>query len=238
MPIDSSRRDTMDKYLKGNLSYWQKGYEAENVESFVFRPYGRILKFEFGLDGSGHEKLLDFGCGAGAALKFFKSKGFDAYGIDISKIDIQRCKEKMPDIAEHFQIINSKPKSNQIFFGGNFDIIIAVQSLYYLSNKDLENALMSLWNNMKPGAIIYATMMGTKHYMYKYSKKYKDGLRKIDFSLPRITIKNYFVNFTASKKELIEKFHIFKKCHVGYYDAKYREDEGCRFHYTFVGQKT
>ena len=222
---DGSRKDTMDEYLKGKLKYWQKGYEAENVESFVFRPYGRIFKFEFGFDGSRHEKLLDFGCGEGAALKFFKSKGFDAYGVDISKTSIQRCKEKMPDIAEHFQIINPKPKSNQIFFKGNFDIITAVQSLYYLSNKDLENALMSLWNNMKPGAIIYATMMGIKHYTYKYSKKYKDGLRKIDFSLPRITVKNYFVNFTTSEKDLIKKFHRFRKCHVGYYDDKYREDE-------------
>jgi len=34
----------MSDYLKKNEEYWAKGYEAENVESFVFRPYGRIFK--------------------------------------------------------------------------------------------------------------------------------------------------------------------------------------------------
>ncbi len=42
----------MDEYLKKNHEHWVKGHSAENVESFVFRPYARILKYEFGMDGS------------------------------------------------------------------------------------------------------------------------------------------------------------------------------------------
>jgi len=192
----------MKEYLKKNEEYWKKGYEAENVESFVFRPYGRVFKYEFGLSGQNNEKLLDFGCGQGAALQFFKSKGFDVYGVDISETDINRCKQKMPDIQDHFAVIPPEPKENDIFFNGSYDLIIAVQSLYYYSDHDLEIRLKSLYNQMKPGALIYASMMGTGHYMYNHSHEYREGLRKIDFSLPRLKVSNYYVNFTHSEADL------------------------------------
>ena len=33
-------------YLTENYKYWQKGYDAPNVESFIFRFYGFYLKRE------------------------------------------------------------------------------------------------------------------------------------------------------------------------------------------------
>lgn len=225
-------------YLQKNYEYWQKGYEAENVESFVFRVYGRVFKAQFGFDGSQHERLLDFGCGSGAALCFFKSKGFDVYGVDISETDIQRSKQRMPDVADHFMTIDPQPIENDIFFGGGYDVVIAIQSLYYLSDADLRIRLTSLHNQMKEGAIIYATMMGSKcDWFYNNSVEYEDGLRKVEFSTSRIQLKNYFVNFTEDENDLLQKFNMFKKIHVGYYDDKFREDEGTSFHYTFIGQK-
>jgi len=214
----------MVEYLDKNLEYWSKGYQAENVESFVFRPYGRIFSYQFGLSGQKHERLLDFGCGQGSALRFFKSKGFDVYGVDISKPDIRKCKEIMPTIQDHFAVIHPNPSTDDLFFGGNFDLVLSVQTLYYYSDADLQTRLASLHNQMKPGAIIYATMMGTGHYMYSYSHEYRDGLRSVAFDLPRLSISEYYVNFTHSEEELISKFSMFEKVHIGFYDAKFRED--------------
>ena len=72
--------------------------------------------------------------------------------------------------------------------------------------------------------------------MYEHSQPYKNGLRKVAFSLPRLQVSDYYVNFTHSEDELIDRFSMFEKVHVGFYDAKYREDEGGSFHYTFVGR--
>lgn len=144
----------------------------------------------------------------------------------------------MPEIAHHFEVIDPAPKENQDFFGAAFDMVIAIQSLYYLSDTHLEILLRSLRNNMKRGGIIYATMIGTGHYLYNYSVEHKDGLSKIEFKSPRLgEVKNYFANFTYSEEDLLKKFSMFEKRHIGYYDDKFREDEGGRFHYTFVGQK-
>jgi cyclopropane fatty-acyl-phospholipid synthase-like methyltransferase len=226
----------MENYLKKNSEYYEKGYEAENIESYVFRFYGRILKHDFKMDGSKNEKILDFGCGAGSALNFFKSKGFNVHGVDISVKDINRAKTIMPDIKNNLLIIDPKPKTDDYFFNGNFDFIISIQTLYFLSDTDLQVRLKTLYNMMKPGAYIYASMMGTKSYFFEHSKPVGDGLYEFNFSNDRIEYKNFYINFTKNKDDLEKKFSLFKKIYIGHYDRDYR-NEGSEFHYTFVGQK-
>lgn len=226
----------METYLAKNKEYYDKGYEAENVESYVFRAYGRIFKHDFGLDGSKGEKVLDFGCGSGASLRFFKSKGFNVYGVDISEVDIRRAQSRMSDIKDHFLVIPPKPVASDRFFGGQFDLVVSIQTLYFLSDTDLQVRLKTLYDMMKPGAVIYASMMGTRAYFSKYATPAEDGLSKIDFANDRITYKDFYVNLTKSEQDLEKKFSLFKKVYIGYYDRDYR-NEGSEFHYTFTGQK-
>lgn len=225
-------------YLEGNYDYWAKGYEADNVESQVFRVYGRIFKSQFGIDGSKGEKLLDFGCGAGGNLGFFHSRGFDVYGVDISPVDIERCQARMPKIADHFAVIDPKPKEDDVFFGGQYDIVVGIQSLFFYNNTDFKVRMQSLYNQMKKGSLIYATMVGSKAAWYfKNAVECGDGLWKVDLKTERITIENYYENFTHDEEDLLKKFSMFRKIHAGYYSFRYREDEGDEFFYTFVGMK-
>ena len=236
----------MKSYLQSNLDYWAKGYAAQNVESQVFRVYGRILKPDFGLSGQKSERVLDFGCGEGATLRFLKQQGFSVFGVDISvdkvlaflqrsEADIARCAASMPDVAPNFQVIEPQPRADDVFFGGNFDLVTAIQALYYYSDEDMETRLQSLHAQMRPGAVIYATMMGTKMWYYQHSTEAGDGLRNVSFETERLKVKDYFVNFTRDEEDLKRKFHLFRPVHMGYYDAHYRADEGSDFHYTFVG---
>lgn len=226
----------MEDYLRSNSDFWCRGYDAENVESFVFRVYGRILKPEFGLSGGNHERLLDFGCGEGAALSFFDRKGFDVYGVDISEIDIEKCKNKMPRIAEHFSVIDPTPRAGDVYYGGEYDVVIAIESLFYLSDTDLEERLVSLKNQMKPGAVFYSTMLSPKTWYYNHSVEYGNGLRKIDIDNGRVRWKNLYINFTASEEALLSRFRMFEKRHIGYFDCCYIESEGPEFHWIFIGQ--
>lgn len=227
----------MKDYLQQNQEFWQISYPAENVESFVFRTYGRILKPEFGLSGDRHEKLLDFGCGSGATLRFFKQKGFDVYGVDISEPAIALCRERMGDIAGHFALIDPQPTPERTFFGGQFDLITAVQSLYYFSDTDLDSCLASLHAQLKPGGILYATMIGTQSGFYAHSTPLSEGLRTVNMKTQRVHIENYHVNFTEDTEHLTRKFARFEPLHTGYYTALYLEEEGPDFHYTFIGRK-
>lgn len=235
----------MPEYLDSNTAYWQQGlFDAPNPESCVFRTYGRILKHDFGLDGSGRENLLDFGCGPGGNTKFYHDKGFTVYGVDLSRIDIARCQERMPEVAGHFKVVEPKPHRSDVFFPGvTFKVVVAIQSLYYYSDSDLEERMMSIYDQMEPGGVFFATMMGSSCWYHDQSEPAEDGLRLV--RLDRTTDKGreglqtttHYVNFTDDANHLARKFHMFKRCHIGFYDYRYREDEGSELHWTFFGQK-
>ena len=96
-------------YLDETVSYWSRGYDAENVDAPAFRFYGRILK-PF---GPREGKLLDFGCGRGAALRFFLAKGFDAYGVDISAVDLDAARQADPASADRLLEIELDPQGGR-----------------------------------------------------------------------------------------------------------------------------
>jgi cyclopropane fatty-acyl-phospholipid synthase-like methyltransferase len=228
----------VSNYLDKNHAYWQKGYDAPHVESFIFRTYGRILKPDFGLTGEKHEKVLDFGCGEGANLSFFKAKGFQTFGVDISEKDIQHCQQRIAEDPSHFQVISAKPNLNQDFPGNPYDLVIAIQSLYYLAPADLDICLNNLYRQMKPGALIFASMMGTKSHYFKHAQLSGENLYEVRFpENHRLQVRDYFMQFVESESQLVSIFHKFNRIQIGYYDASYREDEGSEFHYTFLGQK-
>ena len=79
----------MTNILEKNSTVWGNQYHSPNVESYIFRLYGRILKPEFGLPYPiSKTKLLDFGCGQGAAANFFQSLGFECWGVDQNSVDV------------------------------------------------------------------------------------------------------------------------------------------------------
>lgn len=223
------------EYLDTNADYWEGQYDAPNVESFIFRVYGRILKHDYGIDGSNHERVLDFGCGQGGALRFFDRHGFKCFGVDIAKNDIAVAQRTLPHIADHFEVIDAEPDENQLFFGGKMDIVISIQTLDFLSNSDFEKAIRCLYNNMKHGAKIYASMNGWQMYYRNHAQYAGDGLWHVQFDNGRVNY-DLYLNFVKDKDEMREKFKLFKPVYLDHYDSSFRH-EGSEFRYTFFGIK-
>lgn len=226
------------EYLK-NDEYWGGRYYAPNVESFIFRFYGRILKFDFGIDGSNKEKVFDFGCGEGGALNFLDEKGFDVYGVDIAKNDLDMAKSNIT--SGHFELIHPTPTVDQKFFKDIqsedewIDVAISIQTLDFLSDSDCEIVLNNIRAQMKPGAVIYASFNGYQMYYRKHGEYIGDGLWSIKFENDRVKY-DLELNFIETKEKLIEKFHMFKPKYVDYYDSSFR-NEGSEFRWTFTGTK-
>lgn len=219
-------------YLEENLAYWSRGYPAENVDHPVFRFYGRILKH----DGPTAGRLLDFGCGQGSAVAFFDAKGYEAYGVDISDPDLAAARERFPQLATRFGRIDPRPSRDDRWFGGNFDVVTAIQSLYYLGERDLRERLRSLSDQLCPGGLFYATMIGTRSWYHDLSEPAGDGMRRVVLPGGRLEGSQVCL-FTDSEEQLLDRFAMFEPRHVGFYSEKFRSDEGPGFHYTFVGIK-
>ena len=225
----------MSDYLDVNSKYWAGTYDAPNVESFIFRFYGRILKFDYGIDGSNAERLLDFGCGQVGALRFFDRHGFDCYGVDIAANDVAVAKRYLPHKADQLLVIDPRPDESKLFFDGDFDIVISIQTLDFLSDSDFMRAIRCLWNNMKPGAKIYASMNAWDMYYRQHAVYERDGLWHVEFQTTRLSY-DLFLNFVRDKDEMREKFKLFKPIYIDHYDFSFRE-EGSERRYTFFGVK-
>ena len=230
-------------YKSQNEDYWSGRYEAPNVENFIFRMYGRILKFDYGIDGSKGESVFDFGMGQGGNLHFFHKLGFNVFGVDIAKNDIAYAKKIMPEKADQFRVISSQPDSELQFFPdllkipeNGFDVVISIQTLDFLSNSDFKKAIKCIYNHMKPGAKIYASMNGTKLYYKNHSTPVGDGLYKINFDNGRVKYDDIYLNFVENKDDMRKRFELFEPVYLDHYDSSFRE-EGSEFRYTFFGIK-
>jgi len=227
----------LQDYLAENKGFWEHGYYAPNVDSPVFRFYGRMLKPDFGITGEAGETLLDYGCGQGTATSYFSKLGFNAYGVDISETDIATAQSLYPDIKDNFRVIDPAPALTDTFFDKTFCVVTAIQSLYYYSDSDLAIRMENLHANMVPGGVFYATMIGeqsTAHF--EDAEPADDGLHRIESS-SRSGKGHHFMNFIKDEDELKKKFQMFKAKHVGFYSDQFRSDEGVSFHFTFVGTK-
>lgn len=225
----------MAEYLKTNAQYWRGAYYAPNVESFIFRFYGRILRFDCGIDGSQHENLLDFGCGQGGALNYFDKLGFNCFGVDIAENDVAVAQQLMPHIARQLKVIAPSPKAGQRYCDEELDIVISIQTLDFLSHADFTTVVRNLWNNMKPGGLIYASMNGWNMYYRQHATYSADGLWHVRFRNDRVDY-DLYLSFVKDKDEMRERFSLFSPIYIDHYDSSFRE-EGSEFRYTFFGRK-
>ena len=226
-------------YIKQNKDFWEKGYDAPNVESWVFRPYGVILKPEFGLTGAAGERHVDFGCGQGATVAFFADKGFDSVGVDVSERDITIARGRYPAMTERFQVVAGDPASVPFYgFENDVALVTAIQALYYFDDDDLDRCLMRLHAAMRPGGVIFAIMMSYDSPKYAgNATPAGGGLSRVDFAYQRIAIAAYYINMTRDEAHLKAKFHMFEPRHIGFYAEQYRSDEPYSKHFTFCGVK-
>jgi SAM-dependent methyltransferase len=177
--------DFQDEYLNQNIGYWNSiEYYRPNVDFDVFRLLGLILEPEFGISGNHGERLLDYGCGQGAAVQFFSQHNFEAFGVDVSDSAIQIAQSRYPDITDNFKLIDPEPEGGLDWNNEKFDVITCFQSLYYYSNKDLQTRLDMLYENLKSGGIFYASMIGESSGLCARSRECRhtatSGLREIN----------------------------------------------------------
>lgn len=238
--MSSGTRDSADYLSETHAAHaeaYERGYGVLYPEGHIIRCYELVLRGELGLDGSRGERMFDFGCGVDTHAGYFRTKGFDAYGVDSDPNAIARCKERFPEAAEHFATVDPEPDPRRDFFGGQFDLVLSNQVLYYLSGRDFKTCVENLRRQMKDGGIIVATMMTTSHYLFAGSQPGPDGLRRAPSSTGGRPIV-YNINFVASKEEVVERFGLFEPLHVGHYDFSILESQPSRLHYLFVGRNS
>jgi SAM-dependent methyltransferase len=100
-------------------------------------------------------QILDWGCGTGRILRYFdKSMQGKVVGVDIDPVNIQWCRDHMPDST--FVLVN--PDTPMPFEDNSFDLIYGHSVFTHLSEYDQNSWLAELLRVLKPGGYCFTTV--------------------------------------------------------------------------------
>ncbi len=101
--------------------------------------------------------MLDLGCGSGRDSRFLADRGFDVYGVDISKVAIEKAIRKTNSHDIHFSV---EPAEDLPFENGFFD---AVYSGWVLQSVSLDEGASEVKRVLKDAGVAFlAFLLNTK----------------------------------------------------------------------------
>lgn len=178
--IEDIEEITFTDYGAKAEMFWERTKDhdvSQNYAAFLEPFEGRI-----GLD------ILDFGCGPGRDIAYFKSLGHNPVGLDGTAEFCQMARD-MTDCPVFEQSFNELELEKH-----SFDGVFANASMFHVPSSNLHNVLTDLHSCLRPGGILFTSnprgdeegWQGPGRYgnfmQYDRSKEYLEnaGFRLID----------------------------------------------------------
>jgi SAM-dependent methyltransferase len=210
---------------------YREGYGLQYPESHVIRVNKQILEWQLGMRGG---KAFDFGCGAGAHLRYFAEQGYQPFGCDTSATAIEAARRALPKWSANLKITPVNPDLPKLF-GGDFQVFLSNQVLYFLDDAGIAAIVAQAHRMVAPGGVFVATMMAPSCWYARYIQGERDGFKVVRLDTPRQK-GELLINF-KTRDEMKSLFAPFKLLHLGSYGSHVREEEGPTDHWIFVGRK-
>lgn len=134
---------TLGHYNERAERYWQDTRDHD-----VTQNRDALLQT---LVGPGPFRILDFGCGPGRDLKFFRDLGHEVIGLDGAKRFVELAREYSSCEVWYQDFL--KLDLPQEYFDGVF----ANASLFHVPSQELPRVLRELWSTLKPGGVLFSS---------------------------------------------------------------------------------
>ncbi len=246
--IEASGILSPDEILAANQGNYESLYRAE--QAFLRYPADWLIRFHnMYLRSSLPQgaRILDYGCGSGNNAIFFIEKGYEVHGVDVAPSFKSLLVKNMAlhhvdtKAAEHFSVIS--PDSIDLDYPDNyFDFIFSNQVLYYLpSLEHLQKVCDGFKRILKPGGLVFFTMMGPRNYYITHHLKsvHANGTVydvRVEEKGHRLEGVREVVLLAKDERHLCEMFSAFEPLTVGYFDQR-MFDLYSNFHWIFAGRK-
>lgn len=134
---------TLAHYDRNARSFWEGTKDHD-----VAQNYAALLE---AIEGAPPFVILDFGCGPGRDLAYFRSLGHEAVGLDgaASFVAMARAHSGCEVLHQDFLALDLP--------AGRFDGIFANASLFHVPGADLPRVLGELHAALKPRGVLFAS---------------------------------------------------------------------------------
>ncbi len=143
IPLAALSTRTIAHYEANATDFW-----AGTKDHDVSQNYAALLD---NLDGAGPFTILDFGCGPGRDLAFFRARGHEAVGLDGCSTFCAMARQRSGcEVFEQDFLALALPE-------GRFDGVFANASLFHVPSTELPRVLDELRTAMKRRGVLFTS---------------------------------------------------------------------------------
>lgn len=153
-------------------------------------------------------EALDIGCGKGDDALFLAEKRFNVTAIDINSNAIKNLEERAKKSGVHVNTAHLDLRNFQLE-ENRYSIIIAINSLFFLSHDEFADAVERIKNSAKPGGIIIITSFTVQDPMFDKMSKSADFFKKNNRTFEnKKGDKWYFLELNELKTYFEDRFEV------------------------------
>lgn len=129
-----------DSKKSGMVDYDRQSREfaAEHVEK----------RLEYFLNGDKKKKILEIGCAFGHTVDELNTRGYSAFGLDISEYAIRK----------YYNTYKIRHDITQIPLAMGADFVYSFAMMEHVAREDVRQTIKNIWDSMAPGGVYFATI--------------------------------------------------------------------------------
>tara|TARA_X000000368_G_C23023846_1_gene709268 strand:+ start:365 stop:1036 length:672 start_codon:yes stop_codon:yes gene_type:complete len=193
---------------------WGK-YPGEDLIRFIARNFYKIKNRQ-------SIKILEVGCGTGANIWFLSREGFTSYGIDGSKIAIDKASQYLENenLKADLRVGDAMKLPYEKSY---FDAVIDVECIYANSLEDANLILQEIHRVLKPGGLLFSKTFGDKMSGQETATEV-EGEKGTFLKMPDGPLRDgYGIIRLTSESQIEDLYAMFDEIS---YDYLYRTDSG------------
>jgi|TARA_B110000483_G_scaffold240230_1_gene320354 SAM-dependent methyltransferase len=173
------------------------------------------LKKDYSIKTNFNGNVLEFGFGGLANLIMLKDKGYNCFGLEVSKTSIIQAKQYLKkNNVSNIDCKLWKPDSKIPFQNKKFKLIVGLQCIYY--NLKLNNIIENIYERLEDNGQFMFSFFSNKHEYNKYVDEVdkKKNLVKWSNNHPSIRIRGATLYQPKTENDLKSLFYRFKDLRV------------------------